>query len=152
MFNPPRPTVTHEMKLQAARRVVAEMDTNEDCDELAEAIARHGGLTGDGFELGKDLERDGYLVDFQMTEELDCFSSTLRRILGEAESAWATEHNIQPPYPVGTETTEGVIAGISQHDAACYLIKPYGQDDATSGNRRIVVKFEKVKLKESAAA
>lgn len=52
---------------------------------------------------------------------------------------WVLDNNIQPPHAIGTRITRGVIAGVSQHDPAAYLVK---EDGCTNPHRHLLVNFE----------
>jgi len=143
---PPRPTITDEMVIEAARDEYPE-------EGLAEDIAKQYERHMDGYELAKALDRWEYWdSNRDDVDRLDSVVMQVERRLREAEAAWAKAYDIQPPYPVGTKVKVprhgiGEITGVaSKHSPACYLIKPEGQDDATTGERRYIIKFEEVEL------
>ncbi|PPC80747.1 MAG: hypothetical protein CTY39_10985 [Hyphomicrobium sp.] len=93
----------------------------QQADDLAEAYS-DGSLT-DGYKLAKVLDDDYYWdMDAQTVATLDGFDSLVREAHKQVCIAWARDNNIQPPLPIGAMTTKGVIAGIYEHDAACYRI------------------------------
>lgn len=145
---PPRPTITNEMVIEAAREEYPE-------EGLAEDIAKHYERHMDGYELAKVLDRWEYWdTSRDDADRLDSIVESVERRLREAEAAWEQAYNIQPPYPVGTKVKiprhgVGEITGIaSKHYPACYLVKPEGQDDAATGERRYIIKFEEAVLAE----
>jgi hypothetical protein len=145
-----RPTLTQDMKLVAANKVVEMLNGNE---VTAAQVAQCFQLHMDGFELAKELERECNCdFIFDEVEILDQMNSHAYDVLLQAEKQWALENDIKPPHEIGARTTEGTITGISQYSPASYEIKPYGQDDESCGNRRRIVKFEHVELKAEVAA
>lgn len=137
----PRPVVTDEMKLAAAMPIAKQMlsSKSDDVQPEAETIAKHGHLWGDGYELGKALESDGWDIRRDDIDTLDMYSCELLSLLEKAENDWEEGNDIQPPYPIGTVIKEGTITGIYQHGAAKYLVKKHGQ---IHDNPRLVIKFE----------
>lgn len=106
----------------------------------------------DGYELAKSLERDHGWGDLclQDAEDLDSISSVVRDAEEEARAAWVAEWDIQPPLPVGTRITQGVIAGVYKYAAARYEVKKNG---CAQDGLHLIVKFEDavaVAQKESA--
>lgn len=144
----PRPTVTQEMKLEAARLLVAAVGWPAD---HADDIASQFNGSMDGYELAKELERwCSWDVPRDMMEELDGMQHHVDRLLAAAERKWFEENDIQPPHPIGTRIRDrrwkegevGRIDEIYPHGVARYLVKPDGQDDEASGIRRLIIKFE----------
>lgn len=99
----------------------------------------------DGYELAKRLEGDYGWGDLclQDAEDLDGIGSVVRGAEQQARKEWAAQWDIKPPFPVGTELTRGVIAGIYEFGAAQYLVKEYG---CTRDERHLIVNFEDAKL------
>ena len=132
---PPRPTADKAMIL-AACTVVAEKMNGADAETIAEHYRRHM----DGFELAKELDKyacwDTTRDDMEALDELDCLVDSAERA---AIKAWAAEHNPQPPFPVGTRITRGMITGFSDYSPACYEVKEDGDENP---NRRLIIKFE----------
>jgi len=137
-----RPTVTKEMILAAAEVVAAKIDAD------AESIADHYRHPMDGWELAKALDTYAYWdTTKDDMEALDEVEWLVRSALEKAEKEWFDSNDIQPPYPIGTTLScggrgVGVITGISSRSPATYEVKPDGQDDASSGTRRWLIKFE----------
>lgn len=132
-----RPKVTQEMIAQAAQQLAKEYGWN--ASQVAD-VARHWCSHMNGYELAKDLDMlCGWTIEVSDVEALDCMDHEVREIHRAACLAWAKEHNIQPPLPIGTMTTRGEITGISTHDAASYLIREHGE---TNESRRLIVRFE----------
>lgn len=131
-----RPTVTNEMKLQAAQKVAEAL--GGDCD--AQTIADHYRIGMDGYELARELTRNcGWDFTMKDLDELDCMGSHVDSLQLEAEWKWAVETNPQPPLPIGAEITRGFITGLCAHRPATYMVK---ETSCTQDNRRLLVKFE----------
>lgn len=143
---PPRPAVTPAMKLQAAQVIAARNNwENEMAAEIAEAFDRHD----DGYELAKKLDNDyGWDITAMDVDALDQMDSEVRELHRQACIAWAKEHDIQPPHPIGTMTTQGEITGVYEHDAAMYLVRRPGEQSS----RRELVRFEDVKVAPAVTA
>lgn len=132
-----RPKVTPEMIAQAAQKLAAENGWN--AEQVAD-VAKEWRSYTNGYELAKQLDTYcGWDIDAQDVEALDWMGSEVREIHRQACIAWAKEHDIQPPLPIGAATTKGEITGISEHDGACYLIREHGE---TNESRRLIVRFE----------
>jgi hypothetical protein len=132
---PPRPVADKAMILAACTIVAEKMDGAD-----AETIAQHYRRHMDGFELAKELDRhthwDTTRDDMESLDEVDYLVDKAER---EAVKAWAAAHNPQPPLPIGTRITRGVITGIYEHDPATYKVKEAGCTDPT---RSLLIKFE----------
>jgi hypothetical protein len=137
-----RPAVTLEMIAAAAEIVAAKIDG--DASEIA-ACYHH---PMDGFELAKKLDAEmGWDTDRNDMDALDEVEILVSRALADAESKWLEASDIKPPLPIGSMlrcygNQVGTITGIYKYSAAAYEVKPDGQDDATSGNKRWIIKFE----------
>ncbi|OAE52852.1 hypothetical protein A7J71_17940 [Achromobacter insolitus] len=139
---PPRPTITDEMVIEAARKEYP--DPGE-----AEAIAEHFHRHMDGYELAKELDRSSWWdCSREDVDKLDNVSAEVERLLVDAERAWCIAYDIQPSLPIGTRLRlprggVGEITGIaSDHSPASYLVKDENHDDKVSGNRRYIIRFE----------
>lgn len=132
-----RPKVTKEMISDAARKLATENGWDEDqAADVAKVFDSHM----DGYELAKALEsRCGWTIQVIDVEALDGMDLEVRELHRAACKAWALEHNIQPPLPIGTMTTKGEITGVYEHDVACYLIRGFGE---TNDSRKLIVRFE----------
>ena len=159
-FDPPRPTLTEDMKQTAAVCFVrAHPHIQDDRDvvdvayDIAEACATS--ILMDGYELAKKLEvRFYWHIDAQTVSNLDEVSFYMHGQLRYEESLWVKTHNIQPPFAIGTEVVcrhghicKGTITGVSEHEHAAYLIQIPGEPE----NNRAIVKFEDCWMEESAA-
>ena len=132
-----RPKVTPEMIAQAAQKLAA--GRGWDAEQVAD-VAKHWRSYMNGYELAKELDTYcGWDIDASDVEALDWMGTEVREIHRQACIAWAKEHDIQPPLPIGTMTTRGEITGVSQYDGACYLIREHGE---TNESRRLIVRFE----------
>ena len=129
-----RPKVTKEMVIEAAQKIAETLDGD------AETIAEHYRHPMDGYELARELDRSaGWDLTMPDVEELDCLSGIVSDLHSKAEKKWAEENDIQPPLPIGSTITQGVIDGIYQHAPARYLVKETGD---TQEGRFLIVKFE----------
>ena len=129
-----RPTVTHAMILEAATQVAKRVDGD------AETIAEHFRPHMDGYELARELDRYyGWDLNMSDVEELDCMSSIVDELQREAEKTWFADNNIQPPLPIGTRITEGVIEAVDEYSPGKYLVKENG---CTQQGRWLLVNFE----------
>lgn len=150
----PRPTVTREIKLQAASRIVEDLidsgllDASQDRDVAASDIAASAQQYSDGYIIAKRLDDyHGWECDKQMVDVLDGFASVVGDIIRAAEKRWARDENIQPQLKSGDRIIlkswrgeeHGIIDGINEHGAAQYLVKMDGE----TGNTRRIVDFEK---------
>lgn len=143
---PPRPAVTQAMYLQAAQIIAARNHWEPaQAEDIAEAFSPYD----DGYELAKKLDNDyGWDISAMDVEALDQMDSEVRALHRAACIAWAKEHDIQPPHPIGTMTTRGEITGVYEHDAAMYLIRRPGEQTS----RRELVRFEDVTVEPVVAA
>jgi hypothetical protein len=132
-----RPKITKEMILEAATKIAHSIDGD------AETIAACYSHPMDGYQLAKEIERRAYW-DLAMAdvEELDVMSSIVSELHRAAEKKWAEENNIQPPLPIGTRITRGVIDSVCSHSAARYRVKENG---CTQDGRFLLVRFEDAK-------
>lgn len=137
----PRPTVTDEM-IRAAVQSVAEKMMTGDVESAVEAICRQYQHPMDGFDLAMNLKQWEYWdVTRNEMEDLDAIENRISEALREAEKQWFSANPVEPPFPIGTKTTRGVITGIYEYGPACYLVQEPGQPD----NRKLIVKFEDAK-------
>lgn len=132
-----RPKVTPEMIVEAVQGLAAE--NGWDAQQVAD-VAKEYRSHIDGYELAKALESNcHWCICAADVAALDCVDMDVREIHQVACLAWAKEHNIQPPLPIGTLTTKGEIVSIYEHDAACYLVRAPNE---TIESRRLIVRFE----------
>lgn len=133
-----RPKITKELIAATATAFCERNGWDADqADDLARVCR---GVHMDGYELAKELDSVcGWMPTAQDVETLDCFGCDLRNAHRQVCIAWARDNNIQPPLPIGAMTTKGVIAGVYEHDAACYQIREHGE---TSDTRFLIVRFE----------
>ena len=129
-----RPKITDEMILKAAARIAEKLDGD------AATIAEHYRPYMDGYELARALDRyAGWDLTMSDVEELDCMDSIVGQLQREAEKKWFEENNIQPPLPIGTVITKGVITGLCEHSPGKYLVKENG---CTQDGRHLLVNYE----------
>jgi hypothetical protein len=142
-----RPGITGEMIQLAIGMALqdsafSEMDTAQK-SVFADEINR---VYYQGIEAGTLVGRLCYhTLSLDQIEALDGIGYQIDRIHKKACEKWVVDFNIQPPLPIGELIEEGEITGISEYDPATYLVKPYGQDDATSNRRRRLIRFEDAK-------
>lgn len=143
---PQRPAVTPEM-IQAAATEFAKREGWDD-DQAADLVRVYRRNMG-GYELAKELDdRCGWSITASDVESLDGFDFDVSEKHAAACKAWAEEHNIQPPLPLGTVTTRGTIESICHHSAATYLVCEPGRE----GQRRfLLVRFEDARAVEQGA-
>jgi hypothetical protein len=132
-----RPKVTKEMILEAATKIAERLDGD------AETIAEYYEHPMDGYQLAKELDRNAYW-DLTMSdvEELDCMRGIVDQLHRAAEKKWVAENNIQPPLPIGTRITRGVIDSVCSYSAARYRVK---EDGCTQDGRFLLIRFEDAK-------
>lgn len=94
----------------------------------------------DGYELARHLDdRCGWDMDADTVERLDNVQYRVREEHDRRCWAWVREHNIQPPFPVGTVIKEGTITGVSKHSPATFEVLMPGDEGST---RRRLIQFE----------
>lgn len=139
-MTPPRPTITMDLILEAARAFCAPYGMGEaEAHDLASAYA--SGVRC-GFKLGVALDRKGWDIDAPMVDDLDGFDVDVRKRHRDLCRTWAAQHDIQPPYPIGTMLVQGEITGISTHDPAHYEVRCPGDPE----DRRVLIPFEAARL------
>ena len=130
----PRPKITKEMVLEAAKGIA------ENIGGDAETIARHYRHPMDGYELARELDPyEGLDLTMQDVMELDNLSGIVSDLHRKAEKKWVEENNIQPPLPIGTRITQGVIDSVFEYSAATYRVKENG---CTQKGRFLLIRFE----------
>ncbi|WP_298842879.1 hypothetical protein [uncultured Salinicola sp.] len=72
-------------------------------EEWAEALIEHHSPFKDGYELAKDLERDGFDPDAEMVSELDGFESEVSSVHRKAVKDWVKLVGFEPLYQVGDD-------------------------------------------------
>lgn len=143
---PPAPKRTTEMVEAAVKEYIERHSLNnwgvpaDAARDIADAW-RYG---MDGYELAKSLENDYGWGDLclQDAEDLDSIDSVVRDAEEQARKEWVSQWNINPPFPVGTHISRGVIASVCEYMSATYLVKEYG---CNMDGRHLVVKFEDAK-------
>lgn len=132
-----RPIVNDEMKMAAARELAAKMGLGENsAEDIAQEYRHHM----DGFALAKALDKwCSWDTSREEMEALDEMDVLVGKALKAAERQWFADNNIQPPFPIGTQITRGLITGIYEHDIGRYLVKENG---CTKEGRHLIIKFE----------
>lgn len=143
---PPPPTRTPEMVAVAVAAYIERHSLHRwglPADVARDiADAWHYGMNG--YELAKTLENSyGWCgLDLQDAEDLDCIDSVVRGVDEAARKEWVAQWDIKPPFPVGTELTQGRIASVCDYSAATYRVKERG---CTNEGHYLLVKFENAK-------
>lgn len=152
---PPRPTVTDEMREQAAHKMLERLEKWGNFKYWASPtpladLIKIASTSSNGYEIAKELENECWNVDSTLVEELDDFSSIIDGIHTEAVKQWVVSNNIKPPLTAGTKvsftygwkTTTGVIANRDDYlNEGKYLIS---RDDETRSGCFSIVEFERV--------
>lgn len=143
-----RPTVTDEMIRAAILEVapsVAGSDASEiEIENVADSIGRVYRHHMDGYELAKALDKwEGWDTTREDCDELDRIDMLVDRRQREAEKAWFAANPVEPPHPVGTTITRGVITGVYGHQPAYYLVKEHG---CTQEGRSLLIRFEDARV------
>lgn len=143
----PRPSVTTELVRQACRTLVeANNWPSSGPDDIA-SVFRPG---MDGYQIARELEGTcGWYITAVDVEELDHVPIKVDTLLRQAQHAWATEHSIQPPFPIGTLLTRGEITGISSFAAASYEVR---DPNDTIPSRRYIIPFEQARVAHTGCA
>lgn len=137
-----RPEITDAMIELAVDIAANEM--NADAKTLLSAYS----YPTDGFELALKLHSEyGWDIERDDLECLDAIDINIERQHEKQCKKWFEENDIQPPFPVGTEIVEGIIAGIYEYGVAIYRVKLHGCQ--VSGRYRLI-KFEDARLPENA--
>lgn len=115
-----------------------------DLAEWAEGIAEaySNGNRVDGFEIAKVLDAQGWNLDANDVTELNDLHDHVKMAVDRLCKAWVEENDIQPPLPVGTEISEGIITGFSKYHPASYEVKMHG---CTAESRRRIIHYEDAK-------
>ena len=143
-----RPKIDQKI-IEDAAKLTASQTSNigqDEINDLAIDIARAYRPYMDGYQLAKRMEDWGWDVDSVFVEDMENMFANVSMCHENAQRLWEKQQNIQPPHPIGTQTTKGEIVGIYDHGTAKYLIKQPGQDDEKTGHRRLIVNFEDVVL------
>lgn len=139
----PRPKVTDEMIRAAAESVVREYLPDVDMDASVDAICRQYRRHMDGYDLSMRLRQwEGWDVTRDEMESLDAVDSRVSDALREAEKQWFAAAPFDPPFPVGTTITQGLITGIYEYGPARYLVKKPGMPEGSS----LIINFENAKV------
>ena len=134
-----RPEITKEIIEEAARKIVTAMGLDEEHVADIVEVYNHSWRM-DGYEIAKALDDEFHWhIDMDAVVELDGIGSLIEHLHREACRQWVQENDIQPPYPVGSQLTKGVVTGISDFLPAYYLVQP--PDDADSSGR-LLIRFE----------
>lgn len=136
-----RPEITDEMVRDVATTVLKKIypaDPDGAIESAADDLVRHYRYPMDGYELALELNRYGWDVSRDEMEELDGIDRGVRERLKEAEAAWFAANPVEPPFPIGTKITHGLITGIYEYEPARYLVKVPGTPDS----QRRIIKFE----------
>lgn len=118
-------------------------------EEWEESLIRHYRPHLNGYELAKEMERDGYSPDAEMVNELDTFDHYVSSCGREAEKEWVKLVGFNPEFSVGDDVDlgerfkdRGQYGKVSRirHESAEYEVKV----DAAS-NSAFIIKAENLK-------
>ncbi|WP_070964834.1 hypothetical protein [Vibrio sonorensis] len=150
---PPRPTLDDKIKragieacfkeLNSATFGIERGDTKSIEKFISDYSSHYYGYC-DGYEMAKDLERDGWPCDRDWIDELECIGNYIDQALRKAVEGWVNEHQPEPPYPVGTFISEGLITDIDEVGSARFRVAVKGE----APNTRRLVDFENAELDE----
>ena len=133
-----RPEITQELITEVAKSFCADCGWDEEQAIDLAWVYRSDRM--DGYELAKELDHlHGWMPTAQDVDTLENFSHAVVEEHRQVCIDWARDNNIQPPFPIGTMTTQGEITGIYAHDAATYIIRSNGE---TIPYRGQLVRFE----------
>lgn len=134
--NAERPTINspgvREIAINKLAEDCAEWDKSAPEDWVTTLSRLH--LTGDGYELAKELDDRFHIdPDRELVEILDSASHYLWCAEREAVKVWVAENNITPPLTVGTrvfcQRGTGEITSIREEEAAYTVLPDDERDD-----------------------
>lgn len=94
--------------------------------QIADAVEFHR----DGYEIARELERDGWSPDFALAEILDCYTGILSSAERDALKKWVAETEPKPAFKRGDKVkskwggkpVEGVVLSVG-HSTAQYGLR-----------------------------
>lgn len=121
------------------------LEENERADAV-ESVVKHARYGGDGYDIARQLESDGWCPNAEMVVILDGYASHIGSLRDAAVKEWVIAHGISAPWPDGTRVrarmsggmNAGTVTGSDQYRAA-YLVK---QDGETNETRRFIIPYE----------
>lgn len=134
-------------------RLIAEQEfPAEERHRFAADIVKHAGGNADGYRIGRDLEDyASWEISLGVCEILDVWWIECHDRLRAEQRAWLQAEKPQPPLPIGIAVTTphgaGIIAGISEHGVAEYLVHTPDRS-WKSAQEGLVVAFEDVRALE----
>ncbi len=151
---PPRPCLSKEIKIQGIKAYFdkhsfsafgIDSENEYNVDKFCKDYASHYYGHCDGYEMAKDLERDGWDCDREWIDELEAIGSYIFEAERNAVHEWVKAYSPLPPFSIGLFITNGLITGIDEVDAR-YQVKVKGGD----ARSRRLVKFEDAELDKAA--
>jgi hypothetical protein len=126
---PFRPTWNDEMKKELAivvgTKIHDEWDANDDtlesCIEISEKVLNWGS-NGNGFELAKDFEDEGFHPDKELVELLDNISYDKYRITENFVKAWVVANSLQLHLKEGQKVLAKIVR---LGEKECTIVKLY---------------------------
>jgi hypothetical protein len=133
---PRRPKVTEETIRRAVQKMAKRHRwSDQEVDDIVNCFDQYD----DGYELAKKLESECcWGITAMLVEDLDCVSSEVDREHRQDCIEWAKANDIQPPLPVGTQITQGLITGINSYSPATYEVQRPNDPPTT----KALVRFE----------
>lgn len=138
---------------QAAEHYAEEMHKNwpdYSKEEWTEALTDNYSEWKNGYEMAKDIERDGFEPDVEMVGFLDNFSSEVSKFHKKSVEKWVELVGFEPEFAIGDQVDMGesrrrprygVVASISNKTAE------YGVKEYASCNISYIIKAEDLKKK-----
>lgn len=131
----------------AIEDLFAERNCDFSADEkpmLIESLMNHWEDHCDEYELAKQFERDGWVVDYDFVTQLENACGYVDAELKSHIDEWSNSNDIAPPYGLGTQLDIGVITGVSEYDPATYRVLVHGEPENSTSRR--LIKFENARL------
>lgn len=121
-----RPKHSDKLIIEQAAKIHAEEIARQikglDVEQLAEDLVANYRSYNDGYELAKDLEREGYEIDVEFVNLLDDFDSRVGAVQREEEKKWVKMVGFEPKFKVGDRVDMGERRG-SHHERYGYVDK-----------------------------
>jgi len=99
---------------QAAKKhaeEIARQIKDIDAEALAEDLVEHYRSYQNGYDLAKDLEREGYEIDVEFVNLLDDFDYAVGSAQRDAEKEWVQKVGFTPEFKVGDHVDMGKAYG-----------------------------------------
>lgn len=136
---PPRPTFQNRELFRPAITNFIAKYFREEIEEEGGSLFDEGEAMVDAFletlnsanypedVMTRLIKYHDYDFEHSLWDNVQEFSNEMRTELKRLETAWANEHNIHPPFPIGTEVIYNgkrlIIDKVSENDVASYSLK-----------------------------